>query len=572
MLAEDNGLGKAWQRILDCNRQQNAIHYNELYFTYDELDKKSSHIAAYLQKHTSSTYVGILLDGCFDYVCAALGTLKAGKCFVPLGLDWPQERIEAIKSDCNLDSVISNSDYSGTVRTIQIESIYREPLLLSDNQCAWLEGNSAYVLYTSGTTGTPKGIEISRSSLLNLVNWFGNTFLNSDIKRILQLARTTFDVSVEEIFGTLFNGGTVFIPSNIIRFHKNKLRQYIEEHEIQLIEVVPSTLRAFFDNDIKIPCLKVIICGADVLPEDLKNSIINIGYELYNNYGPTETTVDAMYSKCEISEPVNLGKCISGCEIALIDESGQIISGCSEGELFIGGNNVALGYINNPELSSEKFIVIKGIRYFKTGDWVFRDNDGRIFFRGRIDNQVKIRGQKIELEEIERVFSEKLDDLQCAATIIRDKNEKLVVFYKSDTELDHSFIVSKMEEKLPRYMIPSLFIRLDELPLTEVGKVDRKALLNLLPNDAPSFELNSSDPVTDKVAQIISDILEIDKSAINPELSFEQLGFDSLTYVRFLVMVEDTWDIELDDFLVPEDGLTTERFVNSIKGMITEDN
>ena len=433
----------------------------------------------------------------------------------------------------------------------------------------WIQGELAYILYSSGTTGNPKGIKISTESLANLVVWFGKTYMQNGTKNILQLAKNTFDVSIEEIFGTIFNGGTLFIPQQSVRYHKGKLRQFINDYEIHLVEVVPATLKEFFSSDDKIDCLKTIICGADVLHDDLKNVVLEKGYDLYNNYGPTEATVDALYYRCEIKEPVQLGNCISGCELIIIDDDGSIISGAGMGELLLTGVNITPGYVGNDNLNSEKFIILDTKRYYKTGDIVKRDNEGRIVFIGRTDNQIKLRGQKIELGEIESVFAEEMQISLCAAICKKEDSEKLILFYESQKDFERDDIIGKLKTRLPDYMIPSVFEKMETLPLTDNGKVDRKALSQIDIKRTVMLDLQDIDDETNQILEVMSEVLEVPANTIDLSGTLEEIGFDSISFVRFLVEVEDKWDVELDDdLLVPDDEMTAIELIEEIKKII----
>lgn len=567
----DSTVEYIWKKILSDHQQDYAVYENDRFYTYKELDDRSWAVADEILRSTDSLRIGVMLDSSYDYVCAVLGILKAGKSFVPMDREWPGDRLDNIIKRAEIEIIISSDFYDDTLTIINMDKIAHNGFA-SDQKHEWKDGNEAYVMHSSGTTGEPKAIIIGRNSLVNLSLWFENTFLTEDINNVLQLAKTTFDVSVEEIFGTILNGRTLFIPPHIVRKHKFKLRQFVEEKDINLIEVVPATLTEFFDREEKIPCLKTIICGADVLREELKNSIIKLGYDLYNNYGPTETTVDAMYYKCCLTEPVQLGECVDGCEIAILAEDGELVTDNSEGELLIAGVNLTTGYLKNDELNEQRFLYSpSGKRYYRTGDFVKTDDKGRVFYKGRTDHQVKIRGQRIEIEEIEKAFADGMKISLCAAVCIKDKGEKIVLFYESDEAIDYKHIINGMREKLPEYMLPSEYQWLERLPKTENGKVDRSALLDYLkeiPKEIPDTDFQEFDEDTVKLLNMIKEATG--ENSVDISETVERAGFDSLSYVRFLVEVECIWDVELgDDLLVPDENETVETLIKKIKVIIT---
>lgn len=563
MKKTDKSLGMMWKTVLSVRANDKAIYYDEKYYTYRELDEKSWYVANYLKKYVTSNNVGVRMESSFDYVCTVLGVLKAGKCFVPLDIHWPDDRILYVQKNGDLDCIVESGDEC-LFGKITIEEIYNAKEQGEDRE--WGIGCSAYIMYSSGTTGRPKGIEIGTEGLINLVEWFGDVFLGTDIERVLQLARISFDVSVEEIFGTILNGKILLIPKPAIRYHKVKLRKFIAEHNVNLIELVPATLKEFFDGEEKIGCLKTIICGADVLHEELKNSIISIGYELYNNYGPTETTVDTMYYRCSLAEPVQLGNCIPGCHYVIIDECGNKVKKGGLGEIWFSGINLAIGYLKEVELNNDRFVDYEGERFYRTGDLVRIDNQNRVFYCGRTDNQVKIRGQRVELEEIERVFADEMEVKICAAICKKQEHEKIVLFYEASEEYEYRMIFDKLRKRLPDYMMPSFFQYMDKLPCTDNGKVDRKALseCNIMQDrKCINYEY---DEFTQKIVKIMCEILERDSEEIDLFSNFEQLGFDSLSFVRFLVEIEMCWDIELDDeLLILDNKLTVHDMIKNIK-------
>lgn len=564
-----------WKEQLEKCKEQSAIIYNGRVWSYYDVDIKSSTIAANLLKKTKSPYVGVHMNNSDEYVICILGILKAGKIFVPIDQQYPAERKIKIVENCKIDIVISDEMIH---KFDCCEFVFFSDISSGDiEQFIWRESRDAYVMHTSGSTGEPKGILIEKNSLVNLIKWFGQTFSCNKNKNMVKLSRNSFDVSIEEIFGCLFNEGTLFIPEDRIRMHKKRLRKYLDENEINIVQVVPTLLRELFDEVEKIESVKIIICGGESLSEELKNSILKKGYILYNNYGPTETTVDAMCSKCELDSPVNLGRSISNSSYVVLNEQNQRMDKNSEGELCILGVNLAREYINQPKLTEEKFPILNGHRMYRTGDLVWIDELGRVIYKGRIDNQVKFHGQRIELEEIEKAFNDICSASNCCALFFHNAfKQRIVMFYEGSVKEEVSAIRKKLEEKVPEYMIPSEFILVQKLPETANGKIDRNQLKDMfecqyISKDTSDISACQYDDLSKRIVQIMIEVLGTSKEDINFELGFSEQGIDSMEYVNLIIRIEDENDIELnDDFLLPSNFHTIHDFVLGVYSQITK--
>ncbi len=567
-----------WKKQVTESADKCAISYDNKKLTFKELDEISNIIAYYIKQKTEEIFVGVMMDETEKYVAVILGVLKAEKAFVPIDNDYPLSRVNKIIENCGLNMIIRDS-------IIDNDGIYTsydfilEQAKTKENKYKWINtGRIAYILHSSGTTGEPKGIIINTKSLINLVKWFGKTYINSDIKRIIQLARISFDVSIEEIFGALLNGCTLYIPNKKVKYNKRRLRKYIKDNGINLVEVVPATLKEFFDDTEKIDCLNTIICGGDSLGNELKNSIIKKGYKLYNNYGPTEATVDAMYYCCSLNENVQLGSVVDGCGYFLIDEHGEIITDGGIGELCLYGIGLAEGYVNDYALTNEKFIIYKGIRIYKTGDLVRMDENNKLLFVGRMDNQIKLRGQRIELGEIEEVFSREFGVKICRAIYIAKPNhERIVMLYENNIELEINYIINCLKQSLPSFMIPANFYRVSLFILNDNGKIDEKEMTNwiyekehsLILEQSDSGLLREEDELKNVITDMICEVLEIKNEKLDLGKTYSEIGFDSLSFIKFTVMLEEHFELEFDlDFLIPNETKKIQEIVNDIKSFI----
>lgn len=560
-----------WNKQLENSKDKIAVVYGDNKWTYKEIDDMSNEIKNYILQHSSLPYIGVIMDNSDSYVITILGILKAGKAFVPIDKEYPKLRQKKIIEKCKIDCIIVDEKNTGVKGSVLFENAVKCDVNEFACQSSFA-GNYAYILHTSGTTGEPKGVLIRTESLVNLIQWFGKTFMKENIKNVLQLAKNSFDVSIEEIFGCLFHGRTLYIPSQAVRMHKKRLREYILKHEIQLVQVVPVLLQELFGEVEKLPCIQTIISGGEALSEPLKELILKKGYELYNNYGLTETTVDALSAKCHINIPVNLGNEVDNCEIYLLREDGSIIQNSDEvGELAIGGINLAECYIGDIEQNNEKFTQVMGKRIYKTGDLVRRDSNNFLFFVGRNDNQVKVNGKRIELGEIEQVFSS-IFTVSLSSCIIGD-NGKILLFYQSENPISAQIASAELKKVLPEYMIPVDFILVDEFPLTPNGKVDSDALV-LVRNQRSLEEVGEIDECqldsfTREIIRIISNALVREESEINIEKNLNEEGLDSFSYINVVIDIEDRYDVELEDeFMIPSEFTSTKEFIEKLRSFL----
>lgn len=534
-------LSKIWGSVVDLYRDEKAIFYKDKSYTFGEVDEKSNYLANEIIIKTVKPLVGIMIDNSVEYVISLIATIKAGKGFVPIDMEYPSARKEAIIDECDLDLILCRTQLGEDI-FIDIKEIS-----LKDYNNAMINADStiAYVLYTSGTTGKPKGIMISPESLINLIEWFGMCFEIDKNSRIAQLAKVTFDVSIEEIFGCLFNGGKLFIPDPNIKTNKVDMRKFIQQNSINLLQGVPLMIKEYFQNQEKIECLKTIICGGDVLSEELKNQILQQGYVLYNNYGPTETTVDSLSCKCSLDECVHLGNSVSGSEYFVLNKDNEVVVDGEVGELCISGVNLAIGYVRKED-NQGRFVYFRGKRIYRTGDLVKKENE-KIIFIGREDSQVKIFGHRVELGEIEYVFMKTMEISLCRAVVVQ--GERIVVFYESDKDVDCDLTLKKLKEHLPQYMLPNELVRYEQLPATAHEKIDQKKLLDnynlkIKKNNSNQKEMND---VEKKVAEIVADVVELDCREIDFGMNIMEMGINSINFVSILVELEDEFDIEFDD-------------------------
>lgn len=542
---------------------------------YKELNERANNLAWMLREIgvNNKSIIAIKMNRTEDLIVALIGVLKSGGAYLPIDIECPTDRMCEIISDAKVSFIIEDGIKIRTIskEDYQVENKYRCINEITDNKHISNLNNIndisdlAYVIYTSGSTGKPKGVMIEHKSAVNLLGWFSERINIKENNRVLQLTNVTFDVSVEEIFGTLLYGGTLFIPSKEIMLNRQALRKYIANNKINVAQFVPVTLREFIANGEKIKDLNKIICGGDRLDNYLKDEILELGYNLYNNYGPTEATVDAMSNKCGESK-VTLGRPVGNTRIYILNGKNKIQPIGALGEICIAGNGLARGYLGNEELTNEKFLenIVEGEnRVYKTGDigrWL---PNGQVEFLGRIDNQVKVRGFRIEIEEIEFRLKQ-LKDIKNVVIKIEENgkdHKALCAYIVSDEAVDTRNIKEELAKVLPDYMIPTFWTRIDEIPLNQNGKIDKKKLVR---GEKEERKLTNADIPKNKVQE---DILYVWKNVLGEECisirdSFFELGGDSIKAIQIVSgLLQKNLSIDIKDIFKYKNILELSNYV-----------
>ncbi len=539
-----------------------ALVFKSQKISYGELKEKYDQVAACLQtkQQDKLEVVGIYMETGIDRIVTMLGVLNAGAAYLPIGIGLPKDRLDFMLKDSNINRlIVSRAQLTSRPELYNpnnYELIVYEEVFEHKRINSSIPANTneiAYVMYTSGSTGNPKGVVVKQSSVLNLIAWFNNEYKVTKTSRISHVTDYTFDPSVEDIFGTLTAGGTLYIIPEEMVIDISAMRSYFETNKLELINFVPTVLKDFLLSGPKIDALKTVISGGEKLDEPTKNSIIDLGYTLYNNYGPTEQTVDALYDKCEIDRPVSLGRPVANNQCLILDIDQKICPIGVFGEIHLAGVGLTPGYLNRPKLNKLSFPINpfdSAKRMFKTGDMGRWLPDGRVEFGDRRDFQVKIRGHRIELGEIEHALLRITDIYK--AVVLAKKNQfqenYLVAFisYKNGKQRDFSSIKKDLAKSIPEYMIPDQCIELDQIPLTSNGKVDRKKLKKM-PVASQYKEQqtvqNHLNKYEHQVEKIWRELLM--KDTIDTSDNFFEVGGNSLLLIRLVEKIKKEFKAEI---------------------------
>ena len=556
-----------------------AILFNHSKITYNQLNDKANYIASQLIQlgMKQGAIVALLLDRSINTITSLLAILKVGGTYLPIEPYYPTERINFILKDCKATLLITDTS-SLFIANQCLYNLDPKPnlLILGEDSPTTVKVEKkldipfnkdflAYIIYTSGSTGQPKGVMVTQKNVINYINWFSYTFKFNKNNIIDFSSPLAFDFSVTCTLLPLIKGGCISIATKECKSNPRTYLQYLKKHKITHVKLTPSYFSQLVDAadnlHIKLPNLRWIILGGEaVLIKDVKEWLDLYPHQyIVNEYGPTETTVATsgyIVTKNNIdayTDIVPMGKPAFNTQFYVLDENKNLVDMNKIGELYIGGDSVSKGYLNQPKLTKQSFIKNnfskqKSSTLYKTGDLVRQLSDSNFEYIGRNDTQVKIRGYRVELSEIERSLLKHAYIQQCIV-ITKRKNFNLiliayVVLKKTKNLFEIQSIKSFLKQKLPSYMIPSKIIVLKQLPLTTNGKIDRAALpvLALLDDDRPVMASRNS---TEKILQdIFAKILHQDAKLISIEDDFFAIGGDSLLAMQFTLECRKVFNLE----------------------------
>ena len=471
-----------------------AVVFEDEHVTYGELNARANQLAHYLRSLGAGpeVLVGIFLENSIERIVALLGVLKSGAAFVPLDTRYPAERLRLMLDDTRMPLLITVRRLDldlGTVQAKPLRTVYLddEHDLIArqsvENPPADAgPENLAYAIYTSGSTGRPKGVLIEHRSLSNVTAVLREDFRVRQESRILQFFSSSFDPSVLDVHISLSSGATLCLASKESLMPGENLLRTLRKQGITSVHLPPSALAVMEPQEL--PQLQMLMCGGEVCTADLVRRWSTPGRRFLNAYGPTETTILVTFSECLDKEKTPaIGRAIGGTEIYVLDSQMRPVPVGVPGEVYIGGVVVARGYLNRPELTAEKFIPHPfsqqpGARVYRTGDKARLLPNGEIDYLGRVDEQLKVRGFRIEPGEIENALRQlpSVHEALVAAREVAPGDKRLIAYVVKREECTINELRGSLKERLPEYMIPSAFVFLEEIPLTPQGKYDRRAL------------------------------------------------------------------------------------------------
>ena len=549
---------KLFEEQVQLHPDKCAVVSGKESFTYAQLNERANKIAnSLVEKGVGrEIIVGVVLERCCDFYAVRQGILKAGGAFAVAAPDYPDDRIQFIFEDAGVPFIITTKELAGE-RKEMFSKLSGTILLLEDllenkntqNPDIKIEEHDlCYCIYTSGSTGKPKGVMIEHINLANFVNPDPrNSETYGYVSRgsvSLSMAAMTFDVSVLEEFIPLTNGLTAVIASDEEILNPVMLGDLILKNGVDIMTTTPT----YLSNMIDLPQLreaasriKVFDVGAEAFPPALYDKIRTVNPDAYimNGYGPTETTISCTMKVITDSKNITIGAPNGNVQVYVVDKENKILPDGETGELVVAGLGVGRGYINLPEKTAEVFISLNGEKAYKTGDLAKITPEGEIEFFGRIDNQIKLRGLRIELGEIEEVINS-YEGIVTSITVPVD-NQYLCCYFMADREISSEALSDYASESLAHYMVPDVFIQLEKMPLTQNGKIDKKALPK--PVAHPKNLKEPETPMQKKIFEIVSKVVENDYFGI--DTSFYKAGLSSISAMKLCVLISDEFGVTI---------------------------
>lgn len=538
-----------------------ALEFEKITLTYRELNEKANRLANYLREKNigRNAVVAIMASHSPELIIAILGVLKAGGAYLPLDPSYPGKRINYLLQDSRSSLLLTNLaalsgiEFSGEI--INLEKIDLSSYNMENIPNCNLSDDLAYLIYTSGSTGAPKGAMIKHQGLTNYIFWAAKTYFKSADEAIALYSSISFDLTVTSIFTPLIGGQKIVIYDN--DDGEFILSRILEENKVTVVKLTPAHLNLLKDLDNRNCRIKRLIVGGDDLKVSLAREISAGfgGLEIYNEYGPTETVVGCMIYRYDPQKDkglsVPIGSPIDNVQIYILDKNFDPMPTGLPGEIYISGDGVALGYLNNEELTRKSFgqnPFLPGKRMYKTGDLARYSDNGIIEYLGRADKQVKIRGHRVELGEIEKCLAG-LEPVKDAVVTFSAENGVLNAYIVAEAEISDQELRSRLLPFLPRYMIPANFIFLPSLPLTINGKVDQA----LLPQPALGKKefIEAKTPGEKELVKVMQEILLREKISMND--NFYQLGGDSIKAIQIAAKLNNAgFALKVKDILAYE--------------------
>ncbi len=533
-------LHKRFERQVNETPDGIALIAADATLTYRELDEKANRIANALIKKgvEPGNNILVMLNRNSNLIASIFGILKAGCAFIPIDLEYPRERIDYIYENSQADYIISN-ETSDT--TLNVEE------LLAEEDCSNPDVDitsdyTAYMIYTSGSTGKPKGVMISHANISNLVEDYPKTKYD----RLLSVTTISFDVALEDIFTSLTGGVELIFADDAEIKSTPKLIELINKYEPEVMDLTPSRLASYLDVDKfceAIKCLKVLFLGGEQFSAKVFTEFRKYGNAIvYNSYGPTETTITSNNKEVIDIDDLTVGPPIDNYVTDVRDIDGKLLPQGVMGELYIGGPGVGKGYYNMPEKTEEVFLTINDIPYYRSGDYAIETPNGEIDIKGRIDNQIKLRGLRIEIGEIESNIG-RYPGIKQNVVVIKEinNNDHLCTYFTADEEIDEGDLKDFLKDKLTKYMVPTVFMQIDEMPQTPNGKTDIKQL------PEPVLKLENVKPeneTEEKLFEIASELIDAGEFGVTDDLY--AIGFTSLTLMKLNSLIYNEMNANID--------------------------
>ncbi|CAN2981489.1 MULTISPECIES: non-ribosomal peptide synthetase [Pseudomonas] len=533
-----------------------ALVWQDGSLTFAQLHTQANRLAHYLRDKGvgPDVCVAIAAERSPQLLIGLLAIIKAGGAYVPLDPDYPAERLAYMLKDSGVQLLLTQTALLPQLPSAEGVCVIAMDSLHLDSWPTQAPGlhlhgdNLAYVIYTSGSTGQPKGVGNTHGALAERLQWMQATYQLNDTDVLMQKAPISFDVSVWECFWPLITGCRLVLAGPGEHRDPHRIAQLVQEHGVTTLHFVPPLLQLFIDEPLVAECtsLRRLFSGGEALPAELRNRVLARlpAVQLHNRYGPTETAINVTHWQCAASdgERSPIGRPLGNVICRVLDEQLNPLPAGVPGELCIGGIGLARGYLGRAGLTAERFVAdplgAAGTRLYRTGDRARWNADGVLEYLGRLDQQVKLRGFRVEPEEIEaRLLA--LAGIAQAVVLVRDA--QLIGYYTADTELDEQTVKIALAAELPEYMVPALLMRLDAMPLSPSGKLDRRALPEPVWQTREHVEPHTALQL--QIAAIWREVLGLPRIGLRDD--FFALGGHSLLATQIISRTRQACDVEL---------------------------
>ncbi len=555
-----------FERQVDATPDAIAATFQDQSLTYRDLNARVNQLAHHLRDLglAREALVGLYLERSLEMLIATFAVWKAGGAYVPLDPAFPRERLAYMMSDAAISIVLTQEELRETLpapaeHVIALDSewdvIGHSPT--SNLESRTSANNLAYVIYTSGSTGRPKGVQLTHQNLVNFLESLRDEpgLTASDV--LVAVTTLSFDIAGLELYLPLIVGAQVVLADRLTTIDGPGLAELLERSGATVMQATPATWRLLLDSGWEGRSSLRVFCGGEALPPGLAEALLPRCKELWNLYGPTETTIWSTLEKVESGRAITVGRPIANTDLYVLDAKQQPVPVGVIGELYIGGDGVARGYLNQPELTAQKFVPHPfksgGARLYRTGDLARYRPDRRLDFLGRADFQVKIRGFRIELGEIETLLQQHPAIRQAVVVVREDTpgDQRLVGYLVPGAVLPTPYeLRTYLRQQLPDYMVPAAFVELEALPLTPNGKIDRRALPKPTSGPAPQQD-SSAAPKTEmerQLAEVWCEALKVPYVGVYD--NFFDLGGHSLLSVEVIAKMEKRTGLRLNPALM----------------------
>lgn len=556
-----------------------AVGDHRGWLTYREVDERANRLAHYLRGHGAGpdVVVAVCVPRSVDMEVAVLAVLKSGAAYLPLDAGYPPDRLAFMLEDSKAAVLVTDTTLAGALPSHPVTVLVDSTDLGDQPAHAPLHGatpdNLAYVIYTSGSTGRPKGVMVPHRGVVNRLAWMQATYLLGEADTVLQKTPLSFDVSAWEVLWPLLAGARLFMARPEGHRDPAYLVRTMREERVSVVHFVPSMLAEFLEvpdqgEDLS---LRLVVCSGEALADQLKERFFQRfpGVELHNLYGPTEASIDVTWERCRPGpeHPVLIGRPIANTQVYVLDAHRRAQPAGVPGELYLGGVGLARGYLGRPELTAEKFVPSPfrpGERLYRTGDRARFRPDGRVEYLGRLDDQVKLHGLRIELGEVEAALAAHPSVAEAVAVVREDApGDRRLVAYVTPAGADPEVLLAHLRRQLPTYMVPSFVVPLATISRTPNGKTDRQAL----PSPVVTVSHERVSPRTlleDRLAAIWRGLLGTEEVGVTDD--FFELGGTSLLALRLLTRVSKQFNVN-----VPIGTLFEEPTIRRLAAEIDDD-